>query len=162
VASQLPERVYKPLRLKRRKQTAQPSHVGRAVRTGAAQILAGQVDVRQDDPAVAFAADDGAVLEDGLDDVGLADGRAVDGADGKQRCEVVDHAAGGKIRDDGSRLSAENELRAQGQRIFLADVPAVLIDDGEAGFTTVGAWSPWSNQGYQDDILFSAAGSVAT
>ena len=42
------------------------------------QGVAAGDDARVDDAAVAFAADDGVVLEHGVDDVGFADGRADD------------------------------------------------------------------------------------
>jgi hypothetical protein len=37
----------------------------------------------------------------------------------------------------------------------------LIIDNGDAGFGTVGEWSPYANQGYQADIHYSAAGTGA-
>lgn len=38
-------------------------------------------------------------------------------------------------------------------------LPEFFIDDGDPGFSTVGAWSVFSGQGYQNDLRFSAAGT---
>ncbi|MCO6454871.1 MAG: choice-of-anchor D domain-containing protein, partial [Pirellulaceae bacterium] len=38
-------------------------------------------------------------------------------------------------------------------------VDAQIIDDGDTGFTTVGAWTPYVGAGYQNDNTFSGAGS---
>lgn len=38
---------------------------------------------------------------------------------------------------------------------------AVIIDDGDAGFTTVGVWNRWANQGFQGDIHENFAGTGA-
>src|SRR5690606_4999711 len=111
-------------------------------------------DLRPDDAAVAFAAEDGVVLAHGGDDVGLADGgahdaRAVAGGD------IVDHAAGGKIgaEGDGARGPAvvldvagrafralrrgeaefEEGHGGEGEGVFLADVVAAFIDGGGPG-----------------------------
>ena len=42
---------------------------------------------------------------------------------------------------------------------------AQVIDNGDAGFATVGGWSPYANEGYQNDIHYSVPGdgtNVAT
>jgi hypothetical protein len=42
----------------------------------------------------------------------------------------------------------------------VATPPAVqIIDDGDSGFSTVGAWTPYPNQGYQNDVTYAAAGT---
>ncbi len=42
------------------------------------------------------------------------------------------------------------------------DPPAVqIVDNGDASFSTVGAWSQWSGQGYENDIHEGLAGSGA-
>ena len=42
---------------------------------------------------------------------------------------------------------------------------SAIIDDGDAGFSTVGSWATWTGQGYQNDIREAFAGygsAVAT
>ena len=41
--------------------------------------------------------------------------------------------------------------------------PTVLVlDDGEAGFSTSGAWTPFAGQGFRSDVTYAAAGSGAS
>jgi hypothetical protein len=39
---------------------------------------------------------------------------------------------------------------------------AQIIDNGDAGFSTSGAWIPWAGQGYQNDVHYAAAGNGTT
>ena len=46
-------------------------------------------------------------------------------------------------------------------RLLLDGSPAVqILDDGDAGFSTAGAWSPFVGQGYQNDLTYAAPGSA--
>ena len=105
-------------------------HELKDVGDGDKAVAAGN-DAGVDDAAVAFAADDRAVGEHGLNDVGFADGSAEDAA---VVCggDVVEHSAGGEVGDGKAGAAGENPFGTKSEGIFLADVSAVFIDDGEA------------------------------
>ena len=62
-------------------------------------------------------------------------------------------------------LAATPNLNAQDAWSFTADTPQVIetqiIDNGESGFSNIGAWTVYSGQGYNNSIKSSAAGSGA-
>jgi len=105
-------------------------HELKDVGDGDEAVAAGD-DAGVDHATVALAADGRAVGEHGLNDVGFADGSAEDAAI-VGGGDVVEHSAGGEVGDGNAGAAGENPLGAQRQGIFLADVNAVFIDDGEA------------------------------
>jgi len=40
-----------------------------------------------------------------------------------------------------------------------ANVPLIFLDNGDAGFSTVGNWTPFNGIGFQNDVAFAARGS---
>ena len=55
----------------------------------------------------------------------------------------------------------ENPFSFSVQATVLMPPAVVIIDNGDAGFSTVGAWSRWTGQGYLNDVHESLAGTGA-
>lgn len=61
----------------------------------------------------------------------------------------------------GNNDADENPFRITIQGTVLMPPSVVILDNGSAGFTTVGEWRRWTGQGYENDIHESYAGSGA-
>ena len=87
-------------------------------------------DLRVNRPAAPFAAKHGSHCEHLIDHVRFADRRAMKG-DAVLRGEVLGHPAGGAVRDNRPLAAAQHVVQTQSERVFLADVPAGLVDHGQ-------------------------------
>ncbi len=99
----------------------------------ARERVAHPADPRQDDAAVALAADDAVVGLERRDHVRLADRGADDRGPRELRGDRVDQAARREIRrGDAGTEAFEGSQRREGERVLLADEDASLVDDREA------------------------------
>ena len=84
-----------------------------------------------DDAAAALAAENRAGGLHGRHHVCLA-GRAANDGNAGLGGDVVDHPAGAEVRGEGAFAVLQHPGRTEGEGVFLADVGAVLVDEGEA------------------------------
>ena len=95
-----------------------------------AQRIAHPADLGHDHAAVAFAAEEALGGLERAHDVRLADRGAVHDGAGELGRDVVDHARGREVRRERERpAQLEHALRREDERVLLADVAAVLVDD---------------------------------
>ncbi|MHC4179503.1 MAG: S8 family serine peptidase, partial [Planctomycetota bacterium] len=61
----------------------------------------------------------------------------------------------------GEVLIVNNDADENPFRLNVVGNVLQIIDNGDADFSLTGAWSPWWNEGYQNDIHYNAAGTGA-
>jgi hypothetical protein len=128
------------------------------------ETVAAGDDSGVDDAAVAFAADNRAMGEHGLNDVGFADGGADDLAF-VGGGNVIEHSAGGEIGDGDAGAAGKEPFGAEDEGIFFADVFAGFVDDGEAIGVGIlgeadGGVMPADFIGEGDEVFFGGFGFV--
>jgi hypothetical protein len=70
---------------------------------------------------------------------------------------VSDGAYSGEVAF-GNNDTDENPFNFSVQGTVAAPPTVQILDNGDAGFSTIGHWLTWPNQGYQADIHYAAAG----